>query len=84
MRKKYSKPDIGFENFSLSVSVANCEIHITGANAGTCAMIYDGIPIFTDDVHGCKQENGGVPIVDSATNGFCYHVPIETNNLFNS
>ena len=47
-------------------------------------MIYDGIPIFTDDVHGCKQENGGVPIVDSATNGFCYHVPIETNNLFNS
>lgn len=85
MRKQYSKPDIAFENFALSVSIANCEIHITGANAGECGYEYEpGVKIFTDMVNGCKPENGGIPVVDDATNGFCYHVPIVGNNLFNS
>lgn len=84
MKKRYSKPDVFFEEFMLSVSIANCDININTQSNGTCPMIYDGVPIFTQDVFGCKMENGGVPVEDSPANGFCYHVPIETNNLFNS
>ena len=85
MKKSYSRPDISFDDFSISVSIANCEIHVLGANAGQCAYEYDdGVRIFTSEVLGCLPQNGGIPIEDSANNGFCYHVPIESNNLFNS
>lgn len=85
MKKVYSKPDVAFDDFSLSVSVANCEIHVVGANSGECAYEYDpGVFIFTSEIQGCWSVNGGIPVEDSVTNGFCYHVPIESNNLFNS
>ena len=84
MSKKYSKPDIIFESFSLCTGIASCEIkNPTPANA-ECAFTYDGVNFFTATVAACRPENGGFVVEDTLNNGFCYHVPLETNNIFGS
>ena len=85
MKKNYSKPVIAFESFSLSQSIAaNCENPFTLAAQDVC-----GIP----DANGLgmnifNPNTGGSCVIDGSGNetynGFCYHVPTETNNLFNS
>lgn len=81
MKKVYTKPAIMFEDFTLSTNIAgSCEIKTNTPNAGKCA--YEGdeeYPIFTDAVSACITK-----WQDTENNGFCYHVPIVTNNLFNS
>lgn len=81
MKKIYSAPDIVFESFAPCTSIAaGCEIIVDGPSAGNCGYAYEGgggETLFVLDV--CD-----VPINDDASNGFCYHVPIESNNLFNS
>jgi len=83
MRKQYVKPQIIFEDFSLSENIAaGCEIRINNSAQGTCGYAYEGgygATIFINETTGCS-----VQIPDSENNGFCYHVPIENNSLFNS
>lgn len=83
MKKTYVKPDILFESFSMSESIAlNCEVIVPGPTQDKCGYAYEGgggATIFIDATTGCT-----VPTPDSESNGFCYHVPIESNNLFNS
>ena len=81
MKKEYSKPNVIFEDFSLSTSVSlNCEVDVNFAR-GSCGRISvsPGVYIFTADMTGCttgyKREEH---------NGVCYHNPTETNNMFNS
>ncbi|MBQ7871776.1 MAG: hypothetical protein IJ357_06505 [Oscillospiraceae bacterium] len=80
MKKTYEKPAIIFEDFSLSTSIA----------AG-CELV---TPLPTSD-DGCGYPTrGGIIFIegtqcttypqDGSYNGFCYHVPAETSNLFNS
>ena len=87
MKKAYSKPEIVFENFSLTTNIAgDCE-EIYGFFArGTCGIpdsnglgmkIFNTTPGVNSD---CVIQGGD----DTLYDGFCYHVPTETNNLFNS
>lgn len=85
MRKTYTKPEIMFEDFSLCSSIAaGCEIIVDGPNSGNCGYAYEGgggQTLFTE-LAGTKVCN--IAIDDDESNGFCYHVPVESNNLFNS
>ena len=82
MRKTYSKPEIMFEDFTLNESIAtNCEIRISNQSVDVCGMIQGsgGEVLFIDDSTGCTMHTA-----DTEANGLCYHVPVESNNLFNS
>lgn len=82
MKKRYSKPEIMFESFTLSVNIAgDCEIKIDNQSQNTCGYIQGtgGETLFINASTGCSFEKE-----DNENNGFCYHIPIESNNLFNS
>ena len=71
MKKQYVKPELYFEDFELSTSIAACE-----DNSGTYAMNVCGIKIpgvdgtvFSKDITGCTVT--GVDGDDS----ICYHNP---------
>ena len=85
MKKTYSKPEIYFEDFSLCTSIATgCEIIVPGPSQNQCGYAYEGgngQTMFTAQM-GTSVCN--IPIDDDETNGFCYHVPVQSNNLFNS
>lgn len=88
MKKVYSKPEIVFENFSLTTSIAgDCDVKTAtwGMNNEDCAMDFSGIPVFLSGMNICETgiavENMGG---DGDFNGICYHVPVDSNNLFNS
>ena len=82
MRQQYSKPDILFEDFSLSSGIAaGCEEIINTAYSGQCAMKFGDMMVFVSSVSACTD-----PVADGSPNynGLCYHVPIDTKNIFNS
>ena len=85
MKKTYSKPDIAFESFSLSTSIAgNCEIKTDTKADGECGYPIEGVGwiFLMEMIGGCQ-----IKITEDHSmnyNGFCYHVPIESHNLFNS
>ena len=86
MKKLYSKPEIMFENFSMSVNVAaGCENINRNPTSGVCAYIIPADEfdpekhVFTGKIGACivKEESGDY-------NGICYDTPSETYNLFSS
>ncbi len=81
MKKAYSKPEIMFEDFSLSVNVAaGCETKLDNQSQGSCGyLLRTGATIFISNQTGCSNH-----VPDDGSNGICYHVPTETSNLFNS
>lgn len=89
MKKKYTKPQIYFEDFSPSTNIAaDCESIVGNASKGTCAVIgTGGIAIFDGNVGGgkvCAFTPADLEQEADKWDGFCYHVPTEYNNLFNS
>ena len=82
MKKHYEAPQILFEDFSLSVSIAaGCEKKINPLMY-TCGVNYPGVGmIFVEGNTGCKET---VESTFKTTDGYCYHVPTEDKNLFNS
>lgn len=88
MKKAYSKPEIVFENFSLSTNIAgDCEVKTWLPSNNSCGLEFTGIgKVFLDTMGGCTEEDGyPIPSVggDGEFNGLCYHVPYG-DNLFNS
>jgi len=86
MKKKYEKPQIIIENFSLATTIAGTsESIVDNATKGTCAVLgTGGIAMFSGTISACEfkpQDMGGK---DDEWDGFCYHVPTEYSNLFNS
>lgn len=86
MKKKYEKPMIIIENFSLSTTIAgNCESIVGNPTQGTCAVIGTGeINMFSGTIRACDftpEDMGGV---EDIYDGFCYHIPTSEKNLFNS
>lgn len=80
MKKTYSKPEIFFEDFSLSTSItAGCDIDHGTQAKDQCGYYFgrDGM-IFTEDVSGCRYKK------PDGYNEMCYHVPVEDQALFNS
>lgn len=82
MKRKYNKPVIIFENFSLTRNIDNvCENEFGFYAQDICAVEgTGGINTFTNGEH---SECNYYPS-DDLHDGLCYHVPVETNNLFNS
>lgn len=76
MKKIYSKPDIYFDNFSMSTAIAgNCSTVTDTYAGGQCGLEYtDTIIIFANDVSQCNFKVGDSSI-DAEWNGICYHVP---------
>ena len=89
MRKAYSKPEIIFEDFTLSTNIAaGCEIITNYAvyecqyevGRGSNKKNVFAAEYNCDYSQGVQYEADGTP----SYNGVCYHVPIESNNLFTS
>ena len=81
MKKLYTKPQIAFEDFKLSTSIAGCRI----TDPNDSRLIYTGLQVFvgTDceiDVNQVADEDGR----DDTYNGVCYDVPVEGFNFFQS
>ena len=81
MKKTYTKPEIMFEDFSLSTSIAlGCEY---GAHHTEYVCAYEdedmGKMIFTETISACTTKTQ-----DGLYNTLCYHVPTESNNIFAS
>lgn len=88
MKKVYSKPEVMFEDFTMSTNIATgCERTVGNHSKGSCAVVGTGnVAVFTNTmINICDYtptEVGGNK--DDEWDGFCYHVPTEYNNLFNS
>lgn len=81
MRKHYEAPAICFDDFSLSTGIAgSCFRIINTASKYACAFYdeRDQRYVFTSEIAACETKN------EDGANGVCYHVPLETNDLFNS
>ena len=75
MKKAYSKPIITFESFTLSTNIAaGCEFRV---NSGD--LLFPGVGFVF--VQNCDYPVG---TDDGQYNGICYHVPIDTANVFAS
>lgn len=83
MKKVYTKPEIMFESFSLSSSIASCGFEAThdASIGGGCKgyQLRSGEVVFMAEYNGCitVEEDGDY-------NGYCYHVPTVSLNLFGS
>ena len=79
MKKFYSKPEILFEDFSLSTSItAGCEFTEANSTQDVCGYpTRDGM-VFVSDVPGCKF------VQPDNNDTLCYHVPDANHNIFNS
>lgn len=82
MKKVYSKPEIQFEDFTVTANIATgCEVECNSAvNVCMLEVEFDGmgsITIFVDEPSGCNT----TPI--GQYDGLCYHVP-EGYNTFSS
>lgn len=89
MKKTYQKPEILFEDFSLSVNIAgDCSIRTNTPSEGTCAYeIKVGFAtwnVFTDAVAACTTKESRDGSADEIYNSICYHVPYDNSSLFNS
>lgn len=86
MKRIYSKPDIMFEDFTLSTSIAaGCAITNPVQTQDVCAVRWnmggDYINIFNSGVGACDPQFS--PIF-SENDSICYHNPSDENRLFNS
>ena len=82
MKKQYVKPLIIIENFSLNTDIAgDCEEIVGNPTKGTCAIESTGGVTYFDGKVGsaCDYMES-----DDKYDEFCYHVPTEDKNLFNS
>ena len=92
MKKKYIKPEILFEDFTLSTSVASCatESMIKVMADNTCGFYdeYLKVVVISGETSGCpttsKRDGYRVAGTPGENDGVCYHVPIEAYNMWNS
>ena len=89
MKKKYTKPQIIFESFTMNTAIAgDCEKIVGNPAKGTCGVpgSAPGENIFSSGISDCFLELDKMHQGDEADqyNGFCYHVPTEAYNFFNS
>ena len=86
MKKKYVKPAVFFESFTICTAIAgDCENIFGLQGKDTCEIpstpYIPGMGIFNvGPTSQCGVQGGD----DSRYNGLCYHVPEARNNLFNS
>ena len=70
MKKVYMKPEIVFEDFSLSTSIAACDNEVNSADLNSCGVDDgDGNMIMNQGVTGCAYTPPGIQ------DKVCYHPP---------
>lgn len=80
MKKTYVKPEVYFESFELSTSIAmGCGMRINQAE-GTCSTIPGIGTVFT--VSDSCDWTASTDPNDQAR--FCYHQPLDANRIFTS
>lgn len=83
--KKYTKPMIVFESFTLSTSIAgDCEEKIKTFSEGQCAYKFvdefgDTYNVFIVGIQACTTHGN-----DGSYDKFCYDVPLGGIQIFNS
>lgn len=89
MKKNYCAPMIEFEDFTLCTNIAaGCEV-TTDHAMYICQYVYGRgstkVNVFAAE-YNCEYSQGVVEEADGSFsyNGVCYHVPVESNNLFTS
>ena len=79
MKLAYEAPEIIYEDFSLSASIAaGCDFKTSLQVEDSCGYPMEGDVFFTGDISGCKT------IVPPGFNTICYHGPYDTNSLYTS
>ena len=80
MKKTYTKPEIFFEDFSLSSSIAaGCELDTPlPSYEQNCGYPIKGGVVFLQGTQCTTYPQ------DGTYNGFCYHVSADDSNIFNS
>lgn len=88
--KKYTKPMIVFESFTLSTNIAgDCDVKTNLPTNETCGMDFSGYAVFMDGMEGCGDfpisttPDGEGYFSTGPNNTICYHT-FEGKNLFNS
>ena len=94
MKKTYTKPEISFESFLVSTNIAaGCEAQPNNqSNFDSCGIVFAPYVVFGSDLGGCTTPSGNLsPFPVAPQSGtlvgkdmVCYHVPVDTNNIFNS
>lgn len=87
MKKTYSKPDIMFESFTLSTNIAaSCAPGAQTLSADyICGKLFsDGTMVFTTSVSGCSLKVTADQDGDAMWGTYCYHVPVNLLNAFDS
>ena len=80
MKKKYVKPQIIIENFSLSETIAaGCEVKTNLPSANTCGLDFSGLSVFFDGMTGCSMITVSKNEGDGQWDKICYHVPTGEN-----
>lgn len=84
MKREYKKPEIMFESFVLSTNIAgDCEKIVGNPAKDACGIMgSDGETLFGGNYGGCGFD--WESSFGDEYDGFCYHNPSDTNNLFNS
>lgn len=80
MKKAYSKPEIMFESFMSSTSIASCGRDTDLPSTKTCGITFGD----EDQVFFIGKETGCNVAVADGFNGVCYHNPSDTAMLFGS
>ena len=80
MKKTYTKPQICFESFVMNTNIAgSCELDTPlPSYEANCGYPTRGGVVFVEGTQCTTYPPDGMH------DGFCYHVPIESKNLFNS
>ena len=82
MKKTYSKPDICFEDFSLSTNIAaGCEKRPFN-HTEVCGVKWGKANILFSESLGISNCNVNVIEGDPKYNGLCYHNPTADQNVF--
>ncbi len=82
MKRVYEKPQIMFEDFSLSTNIAACAVPTNLLSSGVCGMEFGpGIVLFDNGISQCNRD---IDNVDDNYNLPCYHNPDALHNLFGS
>lgn len=87
MRKTYTKPEIMFEGFAMSTSIAaGCEV-ITNSTYGICHISTRDGNLFTmgaDSTCDTAPQTADGTFSSNGYDNLCYHIPQPSANVFNS
>lgn len=80
MKKQYVKPELYFESFELSTSIATCDFK-SNAAGNVCAIdlgFGEGNAVYMDKENGCGRQPGPDDIK------YCYNPPAAGSTVFSS